>query len=327
MPDPGILRDKGTGDPDEKQLPAFFEQLTTGQSLLDTPPQDPKVGKTSNISPNTGTPDPGRKEAPTGPASSMPASHNVFRDFPVYDDLTGEIILIDVTWADVAKIYPHITTNMSARFNPTWEEFMFVRNDVLRLLRADASKNRAQADDFTQDPDDPGGGGGGGGGGGLGGGSGLAYRKPDEAAVRDYVKSYVVATTGFANEALIRMGIAEYLAADQRKFDQRETQDVDPATAMKNVIRATSPYKAVNQLRPDSVDEMEWVSSQQGKLRQLGLSASLAEEVGIEQAIAATTTQELGRAANVAQQHQTGRLLDQQRASLQASATAALRLV
>jgi hypothetical protein len=149
---------------------------------------------------------------------------------------------------------------------------------------------------------------------------------PDPAQIEDYVKSYVVAVTGRAHEDLIQLGVDAFLDADRKGFNS-ETQQFDPASAMKNVVRGTDKYKAVNDARPDSVDEMEWVSSRQGKLRQLGLSATLAEEVGIEQAMAGGATEAVQRAGEVAQVGATGRLLQSQRQRLKNKAIAAARLM
>ena len=169
-------------------------------------------------------------------------------------------------------------------------------------------------------------GGGGGGRGGGGGALGPVYVNPDRAQVEDYVKSYVVATTGKAHQDLIESGVAAFLATDRQGFDS-EDQAYDPATAMKNTIRSSDKYKAVHQRRPDSVDEMDWVGSRQGQLRQLGLSASLAEEVGIETSIAGAAGEAVRGAGEVAQVGATGRLLEEQRERLKSKAVAAARLM
>jgi hypothetical protein len=180
------------------------------------------------------------------------------------------------------------------------------------------------ADDW--DVSAPGGGGRGGGGRGGGGALGPVYVNPDRAQIEDYVKAYVVATTGRAHADLISQGVEAFLKADRQGFDS-EDQSYDPQTAMKNVIRGADKYKAVQDVRPDSVDEMQWVSSRQGKLRQLGLSASLAEDVGISQAMAGATDEAVQAAGQVAHTGATGRLLSAHRERLKNKALAAARLV
>ena len=166
-----------------------------------------------------------------------------------------------------------------------------------------------------------------GGSGGGGGSAAATYVPPDEGSVREQVKAYVVATTGTASKTIVDAAVARYMEAAKQSFDQRDTQGIDPYFAMQEVVRASSAYKAVNRLRPESVDEMEWVAGRQAKLRQLGLSAVRAEQVGIEQSIAGSSDEALIDAAQTAQVQETGRLLSSQRDELKRSAMAAARLM
>lgn len=165
------------------------------------------------------------------------------------------------------------------------------------------------------------------GGGGRGGGAAATYVRPDEKAVLEQVKSYVVATTGTADQDVIDSAIAAYMKADKQSFEQRDKQQIDPWTQMQGTVRQTKQYKAIHQLRPDSVDEMDWVTGMQGKLRQLGLSAQRAEELGMAQAQAGATDQALMQAANIQSVSGTGLMLQQQREQLKRSASAVARLI
>lgn len=193
-------------------------------------------------------------------------------------------------------------------------------------IAAEITYRREAAEAATSGIDVPGGGGRGRGRRG-GGGAGPKYVKPDEDQVRDYVKNYVVAVTGTLHEDIIEQGVKEFMRADKEGFRKRETEQVDPMTAVKKLVRGTSAYKAVNDLRPESVDEMQWVTGMQGKLRGLGISAASAEDLGIAQAGVGASDDSLRQAGEMRQLGNTGRLLQSQRAGLQRSATAVARLV
>jgi len=163
---------------------------------------------------------------------------------------------------------------------------------------------------------------------GRGGGAAAATFAPqDERTVREQVKAYVIATTGFANEALISAGISAFMEADRVAFDVRDTERIDPWNAVQEVIRASPAYKAINALRPDSVDEMDWVAERQHTLRQIGLSGQRAEEVGIELSIAGSANEATVLGGSIAHQVGTGRQLQIMRDKLKRSASAALGVV
>ena len=167
--------------------------------------------------------------------------------------------------------------------------------------------------------------------GGGGGGRGVAgptYQAPDSATVRENMKAYVVAVTGTADKDLIERATNEYLAKDKARFQASDApQDIDPLQAAYGVVRNSAQYKTIHTLRPDSVDEMEWVVDRQAKLRQLGLSGQSAERLGIKQAQAGATDEALVAAAGMQFNADTGRLLAVQRDGLKRSASAALRLI
>ena len=167
------------------------------------------------------------------------------------------------------------------------------------------------------------------------------YMPPPEEQVRDQVKAYVVATTGTARKELIDQGVREYLAADRANYDAQVTAErgrvlnqtvstitsTDPWSAVKTAVQGSSAYKVIHNLRPESVDEMEWVTSRQGKLRQLGLSAEQSERLGIMQSQAGSNDEAIVDAAEMQFNADTGRLLSSQRDSLKRKASAVLGLV
>jgi len=167
-----------------------------------------------------------------------------------------------------------------------------------------------------------------GGGGGRYGGGAMAdvYIEPDMNEVEDLVKSYVVAVTGTLRQGILDGAIKVWLDADRKNFDN-PNQDVNPNAAVKEFVRGTDIYKHVHQLRPESVDEMQWVTGRQGQLRQLGLSAELAERVGIDMSEVGAAGPATQRGGEMAQVGATGRLLSSQRERLKGKASAALALV
>ena len=158
------------------------------------------------------------------------------------------------------------------------------------------------------------------------GAQGPVYVAPDRTQIEDMVKSYVVATTGTLHPDILDQATDAWLAAARANFDNPE-QSIDPTTAMKEVVRGTDIYKHVHQVRPESVDEMQWVTGRQGQLRQLGLDATLAERVGIDMSEVGGSTTATQRGGEMAQVGATGRLLGSQRERLKAKVSAALRLV
>ena len=189
------------------------------------------------------------------------------------------------------------------------------------------------------------------GGGGGGGGSRTSsaqrqfvapnYVPPARSQVEDQVRAYVVAVTGLANETLIDQAVDAYLKADKENFDAQVSgergrvidsvsttiEQTDPWNAAKKMVQGTAAYETIHELRPDSVDEMEWVTGRQAKLRSLGLSAERAERLGIKQAQAGANDEALRDAGEMQFVADTGRLLQSQRESLKQSANAVLGLV
>jgi len=162
---------------------------------------------------------------------------------------------------------------------------------------------------------------------GRSGGASAAYVPQDPARVKDQVRSYVVAVTGTNNDEVVAAGIKAWDAADRAGFDKRDSQGVDPWEAVKAAVRESEAYKTVNALRPDSVDEMDWVTSRQALLRNLGVSAQRAEEVGIETSAAGASGEAVAMAGTVAQSIGAGRQLEFMRDRIKSSARAALGVV
>ena len=167
----------------------------------------------------------------------------------------------------------------------------------------------------------------GGGGGGGRGSIGPTYVEPDRDSVREQVRAYVGATPGRANKDRVESATDAYMQGSRSAFDQRETKQVDPWNAVQKLVRSSTEYQDIHQQRPESVDELDWVVDRQEKLRQIGLSAMSAENLGVEQARMGANDQALIQAAEMQFSTDTGRLLDTQKQKIKQSARAVMGLV
>ena len=155
---------------------------------------------------------------------------------------------------------------------------------------------------------------------------GPVYVRPDELQVTEFLKSYVVATTGTIDDPLTAQAVERYLNAHRQNFDN-PGQDIDALLAAQTVVRDSAVYKDIHELRPEGQDEMTWVTSQQGLLRQLGVSSTDSEKLGIKLARVGAS-----RAANKAAGERTifsssGRIAEDQRKRLKDSASAVMGLL
>lgn len=154
-------------------------------------------------------------------------------------------------------------------------------------------------------------GGGGGGYSGGGGATGPVYVKPDQRLVEEGVKASLVALAGKADPGQLSELVSLYMSEHRRSWDLQDSEQVDPMESVKAKIRDTSEYKAIHQLRPDSSDEYDWVSSRIGALKRAGVTDSLAEELGISQATVGASDADAATAGNVATFSQSGQQLDE----------------
>jgi hypothetical protein len=170
--------------------------------------------------------------------------------------------------------------------------------------------------------------GGGGGRGRSGGGAvGPVYVKPDERLVKEAVRSTLAALSGKIDPQFLDDLTAVYMSESKRGFDLRESEQIDPMETVKAKIRGTSEYKSIHQLRPDSVDEMDWVTSRQGALKRAGVTDKVAQDLGIAQATAGASDKDAAFAGNIATFSQSGKLLDELKQRISVSTYSAMRLV
>ena len=162
--------------------------------------------------------------------------------------------------------------------------------------------------------------------GGGGGARGPTYQRPDEAAVRDGIKAFQVAVTGSLDDALLDQSTDTYMASHRKNFDN-PGQEFNPIQAAQDVIRNSSTYKDIHSLRPESSDEMAWVTSQQGRLRMVGLSAEQSETLGISLARVGSSAEATESAGERAFFGATGRVAKEQRESLKRTASTVMGLL
>lgn len=124
------------------------------------------------------------------------------------------------------------------------------------------------------------------GGGGGGGYAGPIYVSPDRRTIEDAMKAQLYALTGTADESRIQSLTDSYLKAHKQSWEIRQAggEDVDPNQTTLDMIRSQADYKQIHKLRPESEDEMRWLSDRRNRLEQLGVDAKDAEERSITMA-------------------------------------------
>ncbi len=226
----------------------------------------------------------------------------------------------DITWADILA---EAQENNGQLTHPvTRQNFRFHNEMSLASLR---ELYRTHDQDYVgNQPLLPDVGGGGGGGGGRGGPS---YVKADQLLVEELISAYVGATTGKIHDDLIEKGMALYNEKHRLGFDLRESQEVDPMAAVKEMVRKDKRYTENHTLRPESVDEREWIPQRQRALSAMGVAAGQEEDLGITLARMGAGGTGVRGAAESQIFASSNRLAKSQRDSLVKSASAALRLI
>lgn len=224
-----------------------------------------------------------------------------------------------VTWGDIMK---EASANRGTLVHPvTGQVFRFHNEMSLETLR-ELYRTHDQAYVGNQ-PVLPGPGPGGGG----GGRTAPTYVKADQLLVEEVVKGYVVATTGKIHQDLIDRGIATFNEKHRLGFDLRESQEVDPMAAVKEMVRADQRYTGPHTLRPESVDELEWIGQRQRALSAFGVAAGKEEQLGIDLATMGAGGTGVRGVAESQIFADSGRLAKSQRDQLVSRASVALRLI
>lgn len=128
-----------------------------------------------------------------------------------------------------------------------------------------------------------------GGGGGGGGGSravGPVYVPPDRRAVEEMVRGQLISKLGKIDAAYVDNITDAYMRDHKRAW---EGESIDPNMTVLEEVRNTEDYKKIHQLRPDSIDENSWVSSQEAAFLQGGGRVSASQDRARDLAAAGAT--------------------------------------
>ena len=138
------------------------------------------------------------------------------------------------------------------------------------------------------------------------GAAGPRYNPPDSNLVSDWVEGQLQVLVGDIDPGRSVMLRDLYLRADRQAFDG---QAVDPRQSVLERIRTFDDYQTIHRLRPDSINEAEWIPAQVGGLIKAGVRNAIIEKRAIQQATAGVAPVEAGAAANITEMMGTGRPL------------------
>jgi hypothetical protein len=110
----------------------------------------------------------------------------------------------------------------------------------------------------------------------------------------------MVALVGRVDDAKLAEYVDLYMSESKRAFGAAETQQIDPMETVKEKLRSQADYKAIHKLRPEFVDEFDWVSQRQGALLRAGVTPAMAEQLGVTQAQIGASPQDVETAGATA---------------------------
>jgi len=131
-------------------------------------------------------------------------------------------------------------------------------------------------------------------------GSGVAapvYVPPDRRNVEDMIRGQMARLLGRADEASLQKYTDLYMLKHREFTFDNPASGLDPSAEITEQIRKRSDFKRIHELRPDFVNEDEWVTMRQQYGVQAGLTANQAEQFAINQATVGTAAPSLSAAA------------------------------
>ena len=158
--------------------------------------------------------------------------------------------------------------------------------------------NTAGPDDFNTDFGDSGywyGGGGGGGGYSV---PEPVYRPPDRREVEDEVRAILTGMVGIAENSRLQRLTDKYMSAHKRAWDN-EDLGLNPKYDVIEDIRKAADYKFIHKLRPDTVDEMDWIAERTYMAQRAGMSDMMAQGFSIDQATVGAAVGDIADAASI----------------------------
>lgn len=150
------------------------------------------------------------------------------------------------------------------------------------------------------------------------------YQVPDINKVRDSIKNLMVSLIGQVDEARIEQLTRLYMQVDRQRFDGLNR---DPDQVVLDVIRGYPEYQQIHALRPDFVDEADWLAYQYQGLMNSGMRNSAVAQRAITQAIVGTAPALAGEAGQLYELQETGRPLPAFLDSLQNTMSNIMRLM
>ena len=124
------------------------------------------------------------------------------------------------------------------------------------------------------------------------------YAPPDRREVRDEVRGIMAALVGFADKPRLE-GLTDVYMASHKKSWENPELGLSPSADVYERIRQSSDYQRIHELRPDTVEEADWVSQRVYLGEQNGLSATRAQRFGVQQATAGAAITDIADAASV----------------------------
>jgi len=137
-------------------------------------------------------------------------------------------------------------------------------------------------------------------------GAAATYQAPDRATIYDQVKAKLISLIGVADPARINILTDLYMRTDQERFNGGAR---DPGQVVIDAIRLYPEYQRVHALRPDFIDEADWLSYQFQGLMNAGMRNSAIERRAITQATAGVSPARAGEAGQVFELMETGQML------------------
>ena len=181
--------------------------------------------------------------------------------------------------------------------------------------------------DFNFDPSDqgqtgnllfPSGSGGGYGGGGF---STRTYIPPDRREVVDTVRGMLGGLVGRADKARVESLADDFMAEHKHAWEKPEL-GISPWATIREKVRNSEDFKRIHKLRPDSVNEEEWVTLHQKTAVAAGMLVDKNfEQFAINQAQIGSTAEDSAGAAGVSE-FSRGRKTDQFKQRLASSSRA-----
>lgn len=134
------------------------------------------------------------------------------------------------------------------------------------------------------------------------------YQPPDRREVWENVRSYLAAVlSDSSNDKLTGELVELYMQDHKRSYDNPEL-GLRPWFSVKEKVHARQDYKQIHNLRPDTVDEMNWVTQYHQLIESAGTPAGLRDRQARDYAVMGYSQNQALRNAYLRQESLTGRL-------------------